>query len=147
MEMPTSVCAMALTEEREVIMVSQYRYPVDEVLLELPGGFVDEGEQPQQAIQRELMEETGYTFSSFHYLGITAANPGVLNNFTHMFIALGGRKTNEQRLDGNEEIELKLKPLDEVKMMLGRHEILQSMHALCLFYGFSFIESNELVGV
>ena len=145
-ELPTCVCAMALTEEREVILVSQYRYPVDEVLIELPGGFVDQDEQPQQAIQRELLEETGYSFSSFHYLGITAGNPGVLNNFTHMFLALGGKKTHGQQLDNNEEIELILKRLSEVKLMLQQHEILQSMHALCLFHGFHFLESNELVG-
>lgn len=138
---------MALTEEREVILIRQYRYPVDAVLMELPGGFIDEGEQPQQAVQRELMEETGYSFSSFHYLGLTAGNPGVLDNFTHMFVALGGKKIQNQQLDGNEEIELLLKPLEEVKLMVERHEILQSMHALCLHYGFHFIESNELVGL
>ena len=146
-ELPTCVCGMAVTEENEVIMVSQYRYPVDEVLIELPGGFVDQGEQPQQAIERELMEETGYTFSSFHYLGITAGNPGVLNNFTHMFLALGGRRTHSQTLDSNEEIELVLKPVEEVKQMLHRHEIVQSMHALCLFHGFNFMESNKLAGL
>lgn len=138
---------MAITEEREVILIRQYRYPINEVLLELPGGFVDAGEQPQQGIQRELIEETGYSFSSFHYLGLTAANPGVLNNYTHMFVALGGKLMHKQELDSNEEIELILTPLADVKGMVERHEIRQSMHALCLLYGFNFIESNELVGL
>jgi len=139
-ELPTSAAAMAITEDNEVIMVKQYRHPLNEYILEIPGGFIDAGEQPQAAIERELLEETGYTFSSFHYLGITAANPGLLNNFTHLFLAQGGKKTAAQSLDANEEIEIILKPLQEVKLMLLHNEIKQSMHALCMFYAFEFLE-------
>lgn len=143
-ELPTSACAFAITEDNDVILIKQYRYPLNEILLEIPGGFIDEGEQPMQAIERELLEETGYSFSSFHYLGITAANPGLLDNFTHMFIALGGKRTAVQSLDANEEIEIVLKPLQEVKSMLMHNEIKQSMHALCMFHAFEFMRVNEL---
>ncbi|MCP9753369.1 NUDIX hydrolase [Ferruginibacter sp. HRS2-29] len=141
-ELPASACAMAITENNEVVLVNQFRYPVEDNFIELPGGFIDEGEHAQQGIARELLEETGYSFSSIQYLGMTAANPGVLNNYTHMFLALGGKKTAEQTLDNNEEIEIMLKPLDEVRRMLDQHEIKQAMHALCLFYGFQFLEKN-----
>ncbi len=143
-ELPASAAAMAITESNEVILVKQYRHPLRETLIELPGGFIDPAEQPLQAIQRELLEETGYAFSSFHYLGITAANPGVLNNFTHLFLALGGKKIATQSLDENEEIEIILKPLLEVKLMLQHNEIKQSMHALCLFYGFEYLKSHQI---
>jgi len=141
-ELPTSVTAVAITEDNEVILIKQYRHPLNESIVEIPGGFIDEAEQPQQAIERELMEETGYSFSSFHYLGITAANPGLLNNFTHMFLAIGGKKTGEQSLDANEEIEIILKPLEEVKLMLQHNEIRQSMHALCMFHAFEYLEKQ-----
>ena len=143
-ELPPSACAMAITANNEVVLVKQFRYPVNDSMIELPGGFVDDGEQPLQGITRELMEETGYVFDSINYLGMTAANPGVLNNYTHFFIALGGVKTSEQSLDANEEIEILLKPLEEVKRMLEQHEIRQSMHALCLFYGFDFLAKRAL---
>jgi 8-oxo-dGTP pyrophosphatase MutT (NUDIX family) len=143
-ELPVSVCAMAITENNEVLLIKQYRYPLNEVLLEIPGGFIDAGEQPMQAVERELLEETGYSFSSVHYLGVTAANPGVLNNITYMFIALGGKKTATQSLDENEEIEILLKPIPEVKTMLLHNEIKQSMHALCLFHAFEFMKNNGL---
>lgn len=51
-----------------------------------------QGKNKEEAIQRELLEETGYTFSAIHYLGITAANPGVLNNYTHLFLTTGEKK-------------------------------------------------------
>ena len=122
-EMPESVCAMALTENNEVILVKQYRHPVE------------------AGIARELQEETGYQFSNFYCLGITAANPGVLNNFTTLYLATGGKKVSEQQLDFNEEIEIKLFPLEEVRTMLMNNEIVQAMHSTCMFYGFEKLES------
>jgi ADP-ribose pyrophosphatase len=143
-ELPTGAGAMALTQNNEVILIKQYRYPINEIMIEIPGGFIDAGEQPEVAIRRELLEETGYSFDEIHLLGKTALNPGVLNNFTYMFLATGGVKTNAQQLDANEEIEIILKPLEEVRQMLMRHEIKQSMHALCMFYGFEYLKAQGL---
>jgi ADP-ribose pyrophosphatase len=133
-ELPTSATAMAITENGEVILVSQYRHPIQESILELPGGFVDKGEAPEHAIRRELLEETGYAFANIYHLGITAANPGVLSNFTHLFLATGGIQTKNQSLDEQEELEIVICSIEEALSALRESRIKQSMHALCMFY-------------
>ena len=140
-EMPPSATAMAITENNEVILILQYRHPVGETLLELPGGFIEKDEDKTVAIRRELLEETGYEFNEVFHLGNTAANPGVLNNYTDLFLAVGGKKIQLQHLDDNEEIEIVLKPLEEVRLLLNQCQFKQSMQALCLFYGFSKLDN------
>ncbi|MEP6584266.1 MAG: NUDIX hydrolase [Ginsengibacter sp.] len=133
-ELPTTACALALNEDGEAIMVKQYRHPVAKEILELPGGFIDKDETPEVAMRRELMEETGYEFSSVEQVGMIAANPGVLNNYTALFLATGGRKTGNQQLDHNEDIEVLKIPIDELRTMLLENKIDQALHAMCIFY-------------
>jgi ADP-ribose pyrophosphatase len=139
-ELPETVCAMAITENNEVVLVKQYRHPIEETILELPGGFIDENETAEMAVARELQEETGYRFSGFQYLGRVAANPGVLNNFTVLFLATGGKKVTDQHLDTNEEIEVKLYSIAEVRAMLMNNEFKQALHTTCLFYAFNKLD-------
>ena len=126
-ELPVSACAMAITADNEVIMVQQYRHPIGIELLELPGGFIDANETPEQAIARELLE--------------------VLNNYTHLFLATGGKKVSDQQLDANEEIAIHLKPVEEIRNMLAKNEIVQSMHALCMFYAFAELDKHGIAAV
>ena len=136
-EFPNWVTAVALTEDGKIIMEQQYRHALGEVCMEIPGGCVDDTDASfQEAIERELLEETGYTFSSYEYLGKTSANPSTNANLMHMFLARGGKKIAEQHLDGNEEILISLHTIDEVKEMLRKNEIIQSMHVTCILYAF-----------
>ncbi len=144
-ELPPSACAVAITENNEVVLVKQFRYPVREELLELPGGFVNDGEEANTAILRELQEETGYAFAAVHQLSITYANPGVLNNATSLHIALGGKKVSEQSLDENEEISIELVSLKELEELLLAGKIKQSMHALCVFYALDYLRRANIV--
>lgn len=132
-ELPTSACALAITEDEKVILLKQYRHPIGEVIYEIPGGFVDQGEDFVTGMKRELMEETGYDFSTVEYLGKVTANPGVLNNYTELFLTTGGKKTGIQKLDHNEEIELVLVSMEELIELLLKGEIKQSLHTTCIY--------------
>jgi ADP-ribose pyrophosphatase len=142
-ELPESVCAMAITENNEVLLARQYRHPISETILEIPGGFIDEGENVETAIERELLEETGYAFTKFDYLGKVAANPGALNNYTHLYLARGGKKISAQALDHNEEIEVLKVPLAEMRRMLQQNEIKQALHLACVFYAFQKLDEES----
>jgi ADP-ribose pyrophosphatase len=135
-EFPTWVTALALTEEGKVILERQYRHALGMTNYEIPGGCVDETDPSlQAAIERELLEETGYRFGKFEYLGRTSANPSTNNNWMHIFLATGGKLVQQQELDHNEEIEIYLVSIDELKQLVKDNQIVQSMHVTAILYG------------
>ena len=141
-ELPTSVCAVCMTKENEILLVKQYRHPIESVTMELPGGFVDEGESPETAIKRELQEEVAYSFEEIIPIGKIAANPGVLNNWTYFFLAKGGIPHGKQKFDEHEFLKVEKVSLKELKRMLLSNETVQSLHANCIFY--ALLEIGEL---
>jgi len=134
-EFSTWVGALPVTEEGKIIMVKQYRHALGETCIEIPGGCVDDTDNNvESAIARELLEETGYSFSSFDYLGKISPNPSTNSNLLHMFLARGGKKVAEQKLDENEEIEVLEMSIDELKQLLRENKIIQGMHVSCITY-------------
>jgi 8-oxo-dGTP pyrophosphatase MutT (NUDIX family) len=134
LEYPSWVSAFALTKEGQVVMVKQYRHGLGVVSTELPGGVVDKGETLEIAIARELMEETGYVFESFEFIGKLCANPATTNNYMHMFIAKGGEKVSHQKLDDTEDIEVVIYSIEEVWQLVRDNKIVQALHTSTIFY-------------
>jgi ADP-ribose pyrophosphatase len=74
---------IAITKEKELVLVEQYRYGIHANAYEIPGGVVDPGENPAIAIMRELEEETGYVASptsEFRQIGVVNPNPALMSN-------------------------------------------------------------------
>lgn len=127
LDAPDWINVIALTKERKVVLVEQYRAGIHESSLEIPGGMVDEGESPMTSAKRELLEETGYQSEKWTKLGTTSGNAAILNNYTHIFLAENCVKVNEQQLDGNEDIAVHVLEfdyfLDLVKNSTVHHSI------------------------
>lgn len=104
LDVPEWVNVVALTPERRVVIVRQYRFGTGRVTLEIPGGVIDLGEEPEAAARRELVEETGYTAARWTSLGPVEPNPAFQNNLCHHYLAEEARRTHELELDPGEDI-------------------------------------------
>lgn len=134
LEYPDWVNAIALTSNNQIILIKQYRHAAGEVILELPGGCIEEGESNEEAVRRELLEETGYEFEEVELLSSLYANPATANNKTHCFIAKGGKLIRKQKLDKGEEILIELVSMEKLKELLLSNQFGQALHTSGLFY-------------
>lgn len=99
---------VALTAEKEVIIVRQYKNGAKDLVYEIPAGFVEENENPQATAERELLEETGFKGSKTLYLGSYLPNMGGSGSYNHYFLIRNAAKVANQNLDVNEDIEVHL---------------------------------------
>ncbi len=113
-----TVAVLALTEEDEVLLVREYRPGPEELLYELPGGIVDEGETPEQAARRELLEETGYE-GDLRAAGTSWAG-AYSTHRRHAFVATGCYRVAEPWLEDNEAVELALMPFGDFREHVRR---------------------------
>lgn len=120
---PDWVNVIALTPEDEIVFVRQYRHGTDSITLEIPGGCMDEGEDPLAAAKRELLEETGYTSECWEKLGEISANPAFMNNCCTTFLAHNARLTQAQEPDEHEELEVELHAKELLHTLIDQGEI------------------------
>ena len=126
---PDWINVIALTAENEIVLVEQYRFGIEEMTLELPGGMVDPGEDPLTTSKRELLEETGYASDEWEDLGKVSANPAIQTNYTHTFLATNAFLKSEQKLGKHEFIKVHTLTLKEFFALARDEEI---HHALVL---------------
>jgi len=131
---------VALTKNNEVVLIRQYRHGVQDILWEIPGGVVEDGEEPLAGIRRELLEETGYTASEFIQVGKLYPNPAFQTNTVYYFLALDAEKVTGQSLDDGEDIEVHLVPLDSLIEMVKRGEFPHALMVAALFHVLAYLD-------
>ena len=112
---PGGVAVLALDEDNTVYLVKQYRYPIQQLLLELPAGKLDHGAEENVLLgaQRELSEETGLEAAQWTYLGYTLASPGFCDEALHMYLARGLTR-KRQHLDEDEFLDVVTMPFGQL---------------------------------
>jgi ADP-ribose pyrophosphatase len=126
------VNVVALTPEKKLLTVCQYRFGVGRTTVEIPAGLLEPGETPEQAARRELEEETGYTTSLWKYLGWAEANSAFLNNRCHTWLAQDVVKTHHTHLDETEEIVMSELTLEEVMAEIEAGRMRNALSLLAL---------------
>lgn len=109
-----AVCIVAVTEDDEVIVEHQYRYPFDEVVVEIPAGKLDsKDEDSADAAERELMEETGITAGDMTYMGKFYPTCGYSDEVIHMYLARN-LSFGDRNLDDDEFLDVRAVPIESL---------------------------------
>ena len=133
-ENPDWVNIIALTKTNEVVLIEQFRYGTEEIILEIPGGMIDAGESAETAARRELLEETGFSSDEFVFLGKSHPNPAIQNNALYHYLALNAEKTHDTTFDEHESVVTKLVSLAEIKNLISAGEISHSLVVAAFYY-------------
>jgi len=123
LESKDSANLVAINTEGKIIMVRQLRFGTGKLSLEVPGGFIDAGEEAVTAAKRELEEESGYTGGSWEYLGKIGSNPVFMDAYVHHFLAKDVVKTKNTQQDDGEDIEVVEMTPDEIREAVQKEEI------------------------
>ncbi|MDJ0631602.1 MAG: NUDIX hydrolase [Xenococcaceae cyanobacterium MO_188.B29] len=142
---PDIALVFPITANREVVFVRQYRHGVAEILLELPAGSFDPSKEDSlTAVQRELLEETGYTATEFIKIATLYDNPVKDTNKIHLFIAKNATLTSQQKLDETEEIEVTLIPISKIKEKIKSGEICVCGSIAAIFLALDVLKLSEI---
>ena len=126
-ELPNWANAVVVTSNNEIVLVKQYRYPVDAVTLELPGGVINDGEDPMVAALRETQEETGYTSNQIQLICKTAPNPAINDNTAYFYLIENAVPTAHTNPDFFEDIEVELYSKKDFIQLLQQNKIMHGV--------------------
>jgi 8-oxo-dGTP pyrophosphatase MutT (NUDIX family) len=131
---PDWVNVVAVTPEDLLVLVRQFRFGSNEFSLELPGGVIEQGEEPAAAAVRELQEETGFGGGQVTVLGSVQPNPAIMDNRCHFVRVQGAVPSGDIHWDSDEEIQVVMLPADEAIRAARSGRIVHSLSVAALMF-------------
>ena len=139
---PGGVCVVALTDQNEVLMVKQFRYPFQTQLIEVPAGKLEKGEDHRNAALRELKEETGAECESLEYIGVCYPSVAYLTEKIHMYLARG-LSFGESHPDDDEFLDVMRIPFDKAVDMVMNGELPDAKTQIALLKARIMLSENN----
>ena len=136
---PGASAVVAIDEDNRIIMEKQFRYALNDYLLEIPAGKLDKGADPLVCAKRELEEETGIIASEWISLGTIATSPGFCNEVIHLFVAKGLSK-GEIHWDEDEYVEVERYTFDELLQRIQEEKIKDSKTLSALLLAMPYLK-------
>jgi 8-oxo-dGTP pyrophosphatase MutT (NUDIX family) len=149
LEYPDWINVVPVMPDGRVLLVREYRHGRGEIMLGVVAGGIEEGDRlsddpAMEAARRELREETGYEAKTFVKVLVTHPNSATHNNINTTYLALGLNRAAEQSLDESEDVQVLLRPLDDVLQDLQSGScIMQAMHVAALYAASHWLKTNE----
>ncbi len=138
---PGAVAVIALTKEGKLLLVEQYRKPLEKSIVEIPAGKLEEGEKPEVTARRELEEETGYTTDELTWVNSFYTSPGFADELVHIYFTDNIRLLKEEiGTDEDEFVELLELTLEETEQL----EKDQRVHDVKTSYALLFLKLKNM---
>ncbi len=136
-EVAPAVVVVPVLPDGSIVMLWQYRYPHGETHWEVPAGRIDDGETPEAAAHRELLEETGHVAGELVPVARFYPTNGISPHHAHIFLARGCERVRAPEPDASERLAVHTLPEDEVRARLHRGDFADGFTALALFHHFA----------
>jgi len=132
---PGAVAIIAVTDDNKIVMVEQYRKPLEKTIVEIPAGKLEKGEEPSLCAKRELEEETGYECQSLELISSFYTSPGFADEIIHVYLAKGlSKKENAAGLDEDEFVNLMEVTLEEAQVLIEEQQIFDAKTIFAVQY-------------
>lgn len=136
-----AVGIIPITEDGSIILVEQYRKPVEKKLIEIPAGKIEINEEPKETAIRELIEETGYKAGKMEYILEFYTSPGFTNEKIYLFLATELEYVEENPGE-DEYIQVKKIPIEKLVDMIDKGEIIDSKTIISIYFAMKYLKAK-----
>lgn len=138
---PGAVAIIAITDDQKIVLVEQFRKPLEKTIVEIPAGKLEKGEEPLETAKRELEEETGFRAKQFKYLLTFATSPGFADEIIHVYLAKGLYKVDDKLAqDEDEFLSLKEVTIEEADQLIEEEKI----YDVKTIFAIQWLKLNEI---